>query len=210
MDRLIKKLIDQPTRPTSEQLHQLTRQVAAAPFAEDLLEVDEPLWGGFWQGDVLAPGYRLPAVELALLRAIRLDGHWPAGTRVDQYLTDLRQAILDPGAGIWTLKMIGQPCVVFAAGSGEREAKNGERLMTVVWYCAITGRLHAGYRTHLGGLNLAGAREQHRLELTERLKPLPEEQPGWITNAAIRINPEATLSLAAQLDAEILRMRAGG
>ncbi len=210
MDRLIKKLINQPTRATSEQLNQLARQVAAAPFAEDPLEVDEPLWGGFWQGDVLAPGYRLPAVELALLRAIRLDGHWPAGTTVDQYLTDLRRAILDPGTGIWTLKMIGQPCVVFAATSGERGVKSKERLITVVWYCATTGRLHAGYRTRLGGLNVAGAREQRRLELTERLKPLSEEQPGWITNAAIRANPEATLSLAAQLDAEIRRVRVRG
>lgn len=43
------------------------------PFMPAMLEVDEVLWGGFWQGDVLAPGYLMPALELAFLRVTRID-----------------------------------------------------------------------------------------------------------------------------------------
>jgi hypothetical protein len=109
IDALISQLVHQSQIALPDQLAHITRQVAAAPFAEDLLEVDEPLWGSFWQGDVIAPGYRLPAVELAWLRAIRLDKNWPQATTIPQFLADLRQAILAPRAGIWTSYWLPQP-----------------------------------------------------------------------------------------------------
>ncbi|MEW5957269.1 MAG: hypothetical protein AB1801_06075 [Chloroflexota bacterium] len=209
MDTLITKLINQASRATARQLKQLTRRVAAAPFAEDLLEVDEPLWGGFWQGDVIAPGYRLPAVELALLRAVRLDDHWPAGTSVDQFLADLRRAILDPRAGVWTLVMAGQPCVVLAAGSEEGEAGSGERLITVVWYCAATGRLHAGYRAARGTVHFTGVIEQRGLEGEDRLKPSVGAEADWITQVVKQKITGGQHEVAARLDLEILQRRRG-
>ena len=115
MYELVNQLIARSKKATAPQLARLAAQAGAAPFAADLLEVDEPLWGGFWQGDVIAPGYRLPAVELALLRAMRLDATWPEGTGVAQFLADLRQAISDPQAGVWLLAVAGEPCVVFAS-----------------------------------------------------------------------------------------------
>ena len=117
MDELIAQLVTQQKRAAPAELVDIANYVAAAPFATDLLEADEPLWGSFWQFDVIAPGYTLPAIELALLRATRLDGHWPEDTTADQFLADLRQAILHPQAGIWTLPVSGEPFIIFAVYS---------------------------------------------------------------------------------------------
>ncbi|MDM8530275.1 hypothetical protein QUF63_03825 [Anaerolineales bacterium HSG25] len=118
------------------------QHVAQADFTPALLEVDKALWGGFWQGDVIAPGYQLPAQELALLRAIRLDETWPEQTTLSQYVADLRQAMLSSFATIWTGNIAGLECVVFVTPSSKQEGES-----TVVWYCQLTNYLHAGYRT---------------------------------------------------------------
>jgi len=189
-------------------LEQIVNHVAAAPFAEDLLAVDEPLWGGFWQGDVIAPGYRLPAVELALLRAIRLDDDWPEGTTVPQYLADLRQTILDPQAGIWTLTAAQQPCLVFAAPAKNLKSEiESLKSITVVWYCASTGRLHAGYRTIAEGVNLGDAVKQRGLESISELKPTSKEKLDWLAQAVKQRELDHADSPAAQLDLEILLTR---
>ena len=201
MDNLIKKLVRQQQKATDASLAQIARYVAAAPFAENLLAVDEPLWSGFWQGDVIAPGYRLPAVELALLRATRLDGDWPEETSVPRFLADLHQTILDPLAGIWTLTAASQPCAVFAAPVKTTKS------ITVVWYCASTGRLHAGYRTSADNLYLDDAITQRGLESDDRLKPTPKEKRDWLVQAMKQYEFDAAHSLAAQLDLEILRLR---
>lgn len=39
------------------------------PFAPDYIEVEAEFWGMFWQGDVIAPGYTMPVLELSFLRA---------------------------------------------------------------------------------------------------------------------------------------------
>ncbi len=148
-------------------LAQLIDQAAAAPFTPALLEADPPLWGGFWQGDVIAPGYRLPASELALLRASRLDNDWPENTPVDQFLADLRAAISSPRAGVWSLRLAGEPCLIFAAET----AKTGDLEATVVWYGLTTGCLHAGYRVPVAALHF---------EAAETLCPLPQPKPAVV------------------------------
>jgi hypothetical protein len=187
MRNLVSELILQSKKATPKQLAQLIAQASLAPFATDLLEIDEPLWGSFWQGDVIAPGYRLPAVELALLRATRLDQAWPEGTTVAEFLADLHAAISDPQAGVWTLMAAGEPCVVFASVRGQGLGVGGQTASvtgrrssvagqpsaishqpsaTVVWYCATTGQLHAGYRTAVDRLNFAGGVVQRPLGFT--------------------------------------------
>lgn len=209
MDTLISELSLHQQKATSQQLTQIARHVATAPFADDLLAVDEPLWGGFWHGDVIAPGYRLPAVELALLRATRLDGHWPENTTTAQFLADLRQAIRHPQAGVWTLAVVGEPCVVFAAESDQRSASSHQQLLTVVWYCALMGRLHAGYRVARERLYLAGATEQRGLGLAGPLKPAAKREPDWVAQVTAQRMDEEQPGLAARLDLEILRLRTG-
>ena len=211
MDSLIKKLAHEPQSPSAGQLNQIARYVAAAPFAEDLLVVDEPLWGGFWQGDVIAPGYQLPAVELALLRAVRLDKNWPEDTTLAQFLAHLHQAILDPQAGIWPLTVADQPCVMFTAASGRSSAVSGQSSTTVVWYCATTGRLHAGYRAQRDGQVLATAVEQRLVGTAGRQnRPVPlGEPPAWLAEVIKQREAAEMNTLAARLDTAILRWRYG-
>jgi hypothetical protein len=218
MYKYVSRLIARAKKATASQLARLGAQASAAPFAADLLEVDEALWGGFWQGDVIAPGYRLPAVELALLRAVRLDGTWPEGTAVTQFLADLRQAISDPQAGVWLLAVASEPCVVFASISNQKSVVRsqkleggGHALATVAWYCASTGRLHAGYRAPAACLNFMGAVEQRPL-LTSSASQLESTQLNWLKqsldqNIGGQPSTVGGLSLAARLDAEILRLR---
>jgi hypothetical protein len=198
----------------------LIDQASAALFVEDLLEAEETLWGGFWQGDVIAPGYSLPASELALLRAVRLDATWPESTSVTDFLTDLHRAMADPHAAVWTLAAAGEPCVVFASlenhrleFGGQPSAVSRQSLATVVWYCATTNRLHAGYRTAIETLNFSGAVEQRELR-DSRATPLELAQPGRLEQIvepteAIDGQPSAVGGhpLAVRLDAEILRLR---
>jgi hypothetical protein len=217
MDEFIKQLVSQKIRATAEALNQIVAHIAGAPFATDPLEVDEPLWGSFWQGDVIAPGYTLPAVELALLRAIRLDQTWPETTSVEQYLTDLRRIILHPQAGIWTLTITGQPCIIFAATDQEQPPNPKSKIknlkpkipLTVVWYCATTGRLHAGYRTTRGRLRFDEAVEQRASKFGDPRSNEAEESWDWLERIVEQMDIKPASSFATRLDAEILRWRGG-
>ncbi|MCL4299650.1 MAG: hypothetical protein KJ077_28195 [Anaerolineae bacterium] len=223
--QFVVELITQAKRAAPQQLDRLAAQVSSTPFADDLLEVDEPLWGGFWQGDVIAPGYSLPAVELALLRAIRLDGTWPEGTSAAQFLADLHQALSNPHAGVWVLAAASEPCVVFAtpleiqkshlkrrAKIQNRKSKiENSKLVTVVWYCATTERLHAGYRIPLETLDFSKAVEQRPLAFLDS-RPLgsasyQDSQSSWLEQAVEQAKTGGGPGLAARLDAEILRLR---
>jgi hypothetical protein len=208
MDSLISKLANEQQPPSAEQLGRIARYVAAAPFAEDLLVVDRPLWGGFWQGDVIAPGYQLPAVELALLRAVRLDKNWPEDITVPQFLADLRQTILDPQARVWTLAMAGEPWLVFAASATNRKSKiQNPKSVTVVWYCAATGRLHAGYRTKWNNLILVEAITQQPAGTVGRQNR--GKQSGWLEEVIKQREVDEAHDLAVRLDTAILRFRLG-
>jgi hypothetical protein len=247
INSIIRQLVQQGQRAGPEQLGRIIEHSAAAPFAGELLEVDELLWGSFWHFDVIAPGYRLPAVELALLRAIRLDRYWPEGTTVAQFLADLRVAAAHPQAGVWTLALAGEPCVVVAGpgveGRGwriedggwtrsvenrkwKREAEQPQQvgvelldgqdlaeastpvavapLTTIVWYCATTGHLHAGYRA-VAWPSLPGAVEQRSPGFG--LDSPPGERPDWLAAWAEQSAASELETLAARLDAEILRLR---
>ena len=196
---LLTRLIAQQAKATPEEVAQLRQQAAQANFCHDLLEVDEALWGGFWHFDVISPGYSLPAVELNLLRGIRLDHTWPEGTTVEQYLANLRRAILQPQAGVWTLSVLGEPYAVFVAW--------GQPMMTVVWYCETTGQLHAGYRTtHFAGDRMEGAVAQRSLA-DEPGRHSPPENPTWLDQAIAEKSEAEPNGLAAYLDIEILRWR---
>lgn len=78
--------------------------------------MDAALWGGFWQGDVIAPGYRLPAVELSYLRAVRLAGLSlaVAGGDAAQYLHILQTALRQKPDSLWVVRLLGQALAVVA------------------------------------------------------------------------------------------------
>jgi hypothetical protein len=206
VNELIYQSVEQRQIIKAAQLAQIVEYIAAAPFAEDLLEVDELLWGGFWHFDVISPGYRLPAVELALLRAIRLDHHWPEDTGVTEFVSDLRRAILSPQAGLWTLNLAGEPCVVCAAESGPPSTVVRESLATVVWYCASTGRLHAGYQTRPASLQVIKALQQRAPHWIGQIEKESDAGLNWLEMVVTSADPELD-NTAARLDAAILRAR---
>lgn len=200
LNTMIRQLVSHQTKATPEALTYLAAGVGTAPFVAEPLEIDEPLWGGFWHFDVLSPGYRLPANELALLRAVRLDHSWPVETSPEQFLADLRQAIQHPQAGIWTVYMAEEPWAVFAAPLTAP-------LVTVAWYCATTGCLHAGYRVAPAQLHLEKAQVQRPLHFTPvRASPFTPP-PDWLGPAVEQLGQAEPLNLAGRLDAAILRWR---
>jgi hypothetical protein len=204
LDALIAQLVAKRRKASTAELTLITEHVAAAPFATDLLQVDAPLWGGFWQFDVISPGYTLPADELALLRATRLDQTWPQDTILEQFVDDLHQAIGDPQAGVWTLPVAGEPCLVFAAYSGQQSVVSNQ--VAVVWYCATTGNLHAGYRTEIESLHFEDAVEQRSLKQEiDRGEEIVTSD--WLVSALEQKEEREERSLAARIDAEILRLR---
>ena len=121
--------------------------------------------------------------------------------------------MLDPQAGLWTLAVAGEPSIIFAAPATNRKSKiQNPKSMTVVWYCASTGRLHAGYRTSPGELlwQMGGAVKHRGLEANLRLKlPVKEKGPSWLVQVADQNGLNEPQSLAARLDLAILQIRAG-
>jgi hypothetical protein len=194
---------------------QLVNQAAAAPFSPDLLEADPPLWGSFWQGDVIAPGYRLPVVELALLRAIRLDCHWPEDTSIDQFLADLRAVIRHPQAGIWSLWLADVRCFIFVAPLDLQPLTFNWpifNLLTVTWYCPATGCLHTGYRAPLPSLRLNQACPVRLPNWANPPAPTSETTPEWLSEAVAHDDSFGSLrsSVSGWLDTAILRFRLAG
>lgn len=168
-----------------------------APFTPELLPVDEPLWGTFWQFDVLGPGTSLPGLELALLRAVRLDGGWLDDTSPEQFLADLHAAAGHPRAGAWAVSLAGTRLDVLAAPGSTA------KFCTVVWFCCATGCLHAGYRIPPMAAHFAG--------MTVRRPPAfpldapPSAPADWLREAPP--DTEKPASPAARLDAAILQWR---
>jgi hypothetical protein len=94
------------------------RPLSPLLFTPARLEVESDLWGSFWQGDVIAPGYRLPALELAYLRATRLDETF-AAPNPQSYLQNLQTTLLQSPSGAWLAQFNQMPalCVAFEAGA---------------------------------------------------------------------------------------------
>lgn len=178
------------------ELDKLLAGAADARFAPDTIAADEPLWGGFWQFDVIAPGYRLPALELALLRAVRLDQNWPDPNITPAgFLAELRAAVAHPQAGVWTVRLANVPCVVFAAPANLTE-------VIVVWYSPGPGWLHAGYRVPPLAGHFAGLTPQRLPGFS--LLAGPTVPPGWLAKS---VAERQASTPAARLDKAILRWR---
>jgi len=208
MNELINRLAKKQKAATATHLAQISHHVAAAPFTPALLEADEPLWGSFWQFDVISPGYRLPALELNLLRATRLDQHWPPATTPQQFLADLQQAAQNSQAGIWLLPVAGHLCLVFAAPPPERPGPSTAGLSTLVWYCATTQQIHAGYLAPLPQSGFLAAATALRTPAFNSQQSIDiKKTAGWLTTVAPQPATTAPANIAAQLDAEILRQR---
>ncbi len=201
----LSQLIAQQKKLTPAQLGKLVSQASSAPFSTDPLTVDEPLWGSFWQFDVLAPGSTLPADELALLRATRLDQSWPADTNLTQFLVDLHNAIAHPQASIWTTIVANHPCAIFTAPASHPPSAILHTL--VVWFCATTKCLHAGYYTPFDPRQYVGMILQRSPDFAGRQNKAASPPPNWLVEVVPQHTANKNTSLAAQLDTAILQHR---
>jgi hypothetical protein len=100
LGRAIRDWLHRPDLFSRSAWLELIRAVSPLPFQIASLIVDQTLWGSFWQGDVIAPGYLLPALELAYLRATRIDETFDAPDP-QHYLRQLQQQLVEPPVGLW-------------------------------------------------------------------------------------------------------------
>ncbi|RME75078.1 MAG: hypothetical protein D6784_08650, partial [Chloroflexi bacterium] len=121
---------------------------------------------------------------------------WPAQTRLEDYLADLRAALASTRSGVWVVEAAAAACLVTAAPGPGSTA-------TVVWFCASTGCLHAGYR---GQPLLTASRRAVTLRPYPTRPKTASPPPGWIHRTLNHPLP-ANASFAARLDREILRRR---
>jgi hypothetical protein len=103
----------QPDHFSLADWRQVIEATAPLSFQSANLEVDGTLWGTFWQGDVIAPGYLLPALELAFLRATRLDKTLDDPDPL-HYLHRLQQHLIQPPAAIWISRFEARPILTLA------------------------------------------------------------------------------------------------
>ena len=123
------------------------RSLSPLPFTPARLEVGPDLWGSFWQGDVIAPGYALPALELAYLRAVRFDGTF-TDLETQSYLTHLQTTLRQLPAGAWLTRFGSRLALAVAYPAGD--------WYLIIWL--IDGCIVAGYKDGLAdspGYNLS-------------------------------------------------------
>ncbi|RME98589.1 MAG: hypothetical protein D6768_16955, partial [Chloroflexi bacterium] len=102
-----------------------------------------------------------------------------------------------PDSGVWAVSLAGFRLDVFAAPGSTPE------ICTVIWFCPVTGCLHAGYRIPPAAAHFAGMTVRRAPAFSlEAQQPAP---PAWL-----RENPpgsETPSSVAARLDTAILHWR---
>ncbi len=202
LSQLFKNLSSNLHTCSLEELNALIQHVSTSIFINDLIEVDQALWGSFWQFDVIAPGYLLPADELALLRAVQLDKNWPIGTTFEAYLLDLQRAITHPHSGIWSLTLAGYLCIIFASPPSSG-------LSTIVWYCPSTGRIHAGYRAPTNYINLQHGIAQRPMSNLNNEINYATFAMDWLQPTIEYKRELSSPSKIDYLDLAILEVRAG-
>ncbi|MCX6022384.1 MAG: hypothetical protein NTZ05_11780 [Chloroflexi bacterium] len=90
-DRLMRDLITTGRAATPEDVRQIIERMATAPFDQRVLSVDGPLRGKLFQGSRI--GFQEDSVRLHLMRRVLVDYRWTDTTSVEQYLSDMRNAV---------------------------------------------------------------------------------------------------------------------
>jgi hypothetical protein len=155
-------------------------------FITTSLEADAALWGSFWQGDVIAAGYILPASELFFLRVTRLDNvfhDFPLQEMTsDAFQETLMQLLSQPPDGVWATRLISQLVLCLAYQT--------EDLPWLIWLS--DGRIMAAYQDHVDsspGYNLTTLKPYQSPQNTmlqthdidqDALTHLPEWSQSWV------------------------------
>ena len=105
-DRLIVEAATGARELTPDELRRVLEHVAGAGFtpAPDT-RVGGRLAGIAWQGRTLRGSDRLTSAETHYLRHVVAQQEWPPGTTLDEYLTSIREVVLDATSGILVSRM---------------------------------------------------------------------------------------------------------
>ena len=108
-DRLIVEAATGARELSPDELRRVLEHVAGAGFHPAAnAPAGGRLAGLVWQGRVLRGSDRLTAAEVHYLRHTVAQQEWPPGTTLDDYLTSVREVILDPTSGALTSRLSGQ------------------------------------------------------------------------------------------------------
>ena len=175
------------------------------PFLSGGVEVEADLWGDFWEGDVIGPGYVLPLLELAFLRATRLEETFVGPTPQD-YLQALNERLIQFPLGAWAARFGPEEVLCAVFQTRPKAPATSRALFCLIWL--VDGVIAAGYQdvfVDSPGYNL------------QPLRPLapplsaPRPQPplaGWFDALPEWHQQWPRLNRAAQIDRLIRLHRA--
>ena len=131
VDQLLLTLVRLNRQATNEAVPQMMTHVAQAPFSSRPVKMTRWLRQALEARGVRSPGEKLPSVDIHLLKRLSLDRQWPAGTTVEQFLTDLHQAVRHPAVQVWTSRWRGEACAGCLSPSPLRNVPNPDASMFV-------------------------------------------------------------------------------
>jgi hypothetical protein len=119
-------------------LRRILKHVANAGFDSNALErVRGRLAGISWQESVLTGADRLsPAVVHYLWHVIKRR-EWPTGTTLPEYLSGLREVVLDPSSGVVAFKYQGAPQLGVFRESDELRGPMGQEWVLVQYRVSL-------------------------------------------------------------------------
>lgn len=157
VDVLIRELIRTRRPVTGDEIEQIINRIADVPFNPDMVAVPRKHRGLRYQGRVVRE--RDDSLFVHLVQRVLLEDQWKDGTSAEEYLGDLRAAILDTRARLVVYHRRGGSIAgIFATNSvpiTRRGAKQEPYLYVV--YSADRGIIVSGYQVSgVEQINISG------------------------------------------------------
>lgn len=130
---LVQALVNTNRQATDSELQQLINHVVRVPFSSRRLKINRWLRRELENRGVQIPSEKSPSVEIHLLKRIYLDQQWPPETTVDDFVTDLHQAIQHREVQVWTYRWFGETFLGFLAPSHVQNVPNAETFIFVAY-----------------------------------------------------------------------------
>lgn len=147
-DELIREFIGSCRAATAGEHRTILDHMASAPFDSRLIRVRPEEQGVMYRGTTL--GARADSRVYHLIKRVVLEEQWRDGTTFDEYLVDLRQAILAPSARLAVYERRGGAlaATVSATPDAVPEERRGEESLSLllVVYSVDRGIILTGYQ----------------------------------------------------------------
>ncbi len=137
-DRLIVEAATGARELTPDEISRVLEHVARAGFtpAADA-QAGGRIAGVIWQGRTLRGSDRLTSAEVHYLRHVVVQGEWPVGTTLNEYLDSIRAVIMDPASGLLTSQLHGEWQLALVRRSGMWRGPAGFPWLVVEYRVAL-------------------------------------------------------------------------